>query len=89
MPNFKPKTLKKISVDEKKTITLDGKHTEIINKFNKELYEDIPKLKNQIQEKKKKILNISTIDEKIELENEIIELKKKIKQIKKKKKTIY
>ena len=54
MPNFKPKTLKKISVDEKKTITLDGKHTEIINKFNKELYEDIPKLKNQIQEKKKK-----------------------------------
>ena len=37
MPNFKPKTIKKIIVNKKKTVTLDGKHTEIINKLDKDI----------------------------------------------------
>ena len=34
MPNFKPKTAKKIIVNEKDTITLDKKHEEICSEFN-------------------------------------------------------
>ena len=31
MPNFKPKSKKKIKVSSKNTLTLDNKHTEKIN----------------------------------------------------------
>lgn len=86
MPNFKPKTIKKIIVSKKQTVTLDGKHTEIIDDINKQLKEELPKFKKKLLEKKKKLLDISTIEEKIILEEEIIKLKKCIKKIKKKKK---
>ena len=43
MPNFKPKTTKKIIVNQKDTITLDTKHNEIIEGFKKENDEIIPK----------------------------------------------
>jgi len=48
MSNFKPKTTKKINVNEKNNITLDRKHNEITNMFFKE-EELLPKL---IAEKK-------------------------------------
>lgn len=35
MPNFKPKTTKRIIVNEKDTITLDKKHEEICSDFKK------------------------------------------------------
>ena len=35
MPSFKPKTNKKVIVDEIKAATLDSKHDEIMNKFQK------------------------------------------------------
>ena len=86
MPNFKPKTIKKIIVNKKKTVTLDGKHTEIINKLDKDIIEELPKLKKKLLEKKKKLLNITTIEERIIIEEDISHLKKSIKSIKRKKK---
>ena len=40
MPNFKPKTTKKIQVDFRSSITLDGKHNDILNEIHKEENED-------------------------------------------------
>ena len=34
MPNFKPKTNKKIISDSKSLVTLDNKHNELLEKFN-------------------------------------------------------
>ena len=86
MPNFKPKTIKKILVNKKQTVTLDGKHTEIIQDINKQIKEELPKLKKKLLEKKKKLSCISTIEERIVIEEEISKLKGKIRKIKKKKK---
>ena len=86
MPNFKPKTIKKIIVSKKQTVTLDGKHTEIIDDINKQIKEELPKLKKKLLEKKKKLLNITTIEERIIIEEDISHLKKSIKSIKRKKK---
>jgi len=86
MPNFKPKTIKKILVNKKQTVTLDGKHTEIIQDINKQIKEELPKLKKKLLEKKKKLSCISTIEERIVLEEDISKLKGKIRKIKKKKK---
>ena len=36
MPAFKPKTTKKIIVDQKSTVTLDGKHSEYLDEFEKD-----------------------------------------------------
>jgi len=47
MPSFKPKNLKKIKVNKKTSTTLDGKHKEFINEFNKDEIDRIPKLKNE------------------------------------------
>ena len=35
MPNFKPKTNKKIKFNKKTSITLDTKHKEFLNEFSK------------------------------------------------------
>lgn len=88
MPNFKPKTTKKIEVDFRSSITLDGKHNDILNDIYIEENEKAPDLL-----KKKKYLEeilssemYSSIDEKIEIEDKIKEIKLKRKNIKKKKK---
>jgi hypothetical protein len=59
MPSFKPKTTKKIKVNKKTSTTLDGKHKEFINEFNKDEQDKIPKLKNE----KKEIMNKLTEDQ--------------------------
>jgi hypothetical protein len=88
MPNFKPKTTKKIEVDFRSSITLDGKHNDILNEIYKDESEKAPDLlkkKNYLE----KILNsetYSSIDEKLEIQDKIKEIKLKIKNIKKKKK---
>ena len=53
MPAFKPKTTKKIIVDQKSTVTLDGKHSEYLEEFEKdtELVEDLLQEKSSLQEK--------------------------------------
>jgi len=47
MPSFKPKNLKKFKVNKKTSTTLDGKHKEFINEFNKDEIDRIPKLKTE------------------------------------------
>ena len=47
MPNFKPKTTKRIIVNEKDTITLDKKHEEICSDFKKKNETLIPTLKKK------------------------------------------
>ena len=51
MPSFKPKTNKKLKYNKKSSVTLDGKHKEIIDSFNNDKEEQLPILR----EEKKKI----------------------------------
>jgi hypothetical protein len=53
MPAFKPKTTKKIIVDQKSTVTLDGKHSEYLDEFEKddETVEKLMEEKSELQEK--------------------------------------
>ena len=45
MPNFKPKSNKKIKFNKKASVTLDTKHKEFLNEFTKDEYDKIPELK--------------------------------------------
>jgi hypothetical protein len=47
MPSFKPKTMKKIKVNKKDTITLDSKHKEIMGEFSKDENDVLPSLKEE------------------------------------------
>ena len=53
MPAFKPKTTKKIIVDQKSTVTLDGKHSEYLEEFEKddEIVDELLVEKAELQEK--------------------------------------
>ena len=76
---FKPKTSKKIEVNKKHIVTLDSKHSEMIEKFNYQEEEELPKLKEQLALIKKKMKsNEITLDEKIDLDHEKRDIKKKI-----------
>jgi hypothetical protein len=90
MPIFKPKNTKKIVVNQNSIVTLDGKHTEMVEKFENDENIVIPKL---ISEKKQLLLKLSkdylTFDEKLEIEDKISLIKKNIKDIKIKKKKYY
>ena len=86
MPNFKPKTTKKIQVDYKSSITLDGKHKDILSEL-----EDVEKNEIPLLTDKRKMLELSlktyeTIDDKLEIQDKIKEIKDKIKKLKNKKK---
>jgi len=90
MPNFKPKTSKKIKFNKKQSVTLDAKHREILNDFNTEKTDTIPSLKNEIFQLKKKLHceNITT-EQRFDMQDNIEELEKQIKQIKAKKKDYF
>ena len=85
MPNFKPKTNKKINIDKKSIITVDTKHNEILKTFKKESkqLETHEKRKAYIKKELKKELSI---DEQIAYKDELYELNNKIKQLKHNKK---
>ena len=82
MPNFKPKTNKKIVLDNKNTVTLDNKHNELLKKFDANEKELIPEYKNKILNLKNRLktenLNIS---EKLDIKDEIKEYKSLIKKL--------
>jgi hypothetical protein len=91
MTGFKPKTMKKIKVNKKTSITIDNKHNEIMNEFSKDENDIIPSLmeeketyKIQLFEKEK--LNI---EQKLDLNDKIKEINEKIKDIKNKKKEYF
>ena len=92
MPNFKPKTNKKIKFNKKSSITLDAKHKEFLNEFNKDDNNRIPELKFERMEIKKKLLNENdtlTLEQKLDYQDKINELTKTIKETKIKKKDYF
>ena len=92
MPNFKPKTNKKIKYNKKSSITLDGKHKEFLNEFSK--YEDdiIPNLKIEKQDLKTKLEDVNnklSLEEKLDICDKMNEITKNINDLKKKKKDYF
>jgi hypothetical protein len=87
MPSFKPKTNKKIIYNKKNAVTLDNKHKEFLNEFNKDERDKIPELENEKIDLKEKLkqdkLNIET---KLEITDRIKEINVTIKELKNKKK---
>jgi alpha-galactosidase/6-phospho-beta-glucosidase family protein len=88
MTGFKPKTNKKIRVFKNDQVTIDGKHMEFLQEFEKNENEVIPKLKSKIL-KLKKELDKKTSDEKMDIQDEIEKYIKKIKDLKKFKKNYF
>jgi len=88
MPNFKPKTKKKIR-GGKTVLTLDRKHTEEISKFNNNKKILIPKLKNEIVNIKLKLESEKKLDIIMELKDDLREKKQKIRKLKKEEKSYY
>ena len=100
MPSFKPKTAKKIKVNKKNSITLDGKHREFINEFNKDENDRIPKLAKEKQQLQERLLQNEkynqnstesdghtrlTIEQIMEIKDRIKEITSEIKERKAKK----
>jgi hypothetical protein len=94
MPSFKPKTTKKIKVNKKSIVTLDGKHNEFINEFNKDEQDKIPKLKNEKVEilnklKENEETQKLSIEQVLDLKDSVGEINEKIKNIKIRKKEYF
>lgn len=95
MSAFKPNSLKQLTLNQKSATTLDGKHTEIINKFKNDENVIIPKYKTEIenlQERLNKIClneNKTNFSEKREIEERIKKIKGKIRKLEKEKKDYY
>jgi len=92
MPNFKPKTNKKIKFNKKTATTLDAKHKEFLNEFNKDDNNKIPELKFERNEIRQKIQNESdklSIEQRLDLQDKINEITHTIKEIKNKKKDYF
>jgi hypothetical protein len=86
MPSFKPKSIKKITICKKNSITLDGKHKEFINEFAKDEKNVIPNLKIERNELHKKLFNADTIEQKMDIQDRLNEIDENIKMLKLKKK---
>jgi hypothetical protein len=92
MPNFKPKSNKKIKFNKKSSITLDIKHKEFLNEFVKDENDRIPEYKIERQELKiqlKDDFDNLTVEQRLDLEDKINELSEKIKEVKSKKKDYF
>ena len=79
------KPQKKIRFDKKTSVTLDGKHREIINDLDKDESERIPEMKSDIHELKNTLRKINSFEKKIEVEETINEKKKRISVLKRRK----
>jgi len=92
MPNFKPKSSKKIKFNKKTSVTLDTKHKEFLNEFTKDENSKIPELKLERQELKQKLhdenSNLS-IEQRLDVEDKINEITDNIKELKTKKKEYF
>ena len=87
MPSFKPKSNKKFRVCKKYTTTLDGKHKEFINEFDKNEFDIIPTLKVERTDLKKQIetLDKTNIEQIMDMKDRIKEIDETIKELKNKK----
>ncbi len=82
MVGFKHKNTKKIVINSKKTTTLDGKHSDMMNEFNNNNNMLIPTLENEKEELKEK-LRVNNENPTLKLE-EILDIKEQIKTIRNK-----
>ena len=90
MPSFKPKSAKKIKYNKKSAVTLDIKHNEFLNEFNKDEEDRIPDLKLERQELKHQLKNQNlTIEQQLDIKDKINFLNETIKEIKSKKKEYF
>jgi hypothetical protein len=92
MPNFKPKSNKKIRFNKKSSVTLDTKHKEFLNEFVKDDNIVIPDLKIERQHIRNKIQDEYTnltIEQRLDLEDKLNELTEKIRETKTKKKAYF
>lgn len=94
MSSFKSKITKKIKINKKNSITLDNKHNEILNNFNKEITNQIPLLKEERNNLRKELcecseLNTANIEKRLDLTDKINDITQKIKDIKNKKKEYF
>ena len=82
MPSFKPKTTKKIKVDANSNVTLDGKHKEMVSKFN-EAEDKLPKLLDEKKVLKQKLASKHLkIEQRLSLEDRLYHVREEIKAIK-------
>jgi hypothetical protein len=90
MPSFKPKSAKKIKYNKKSAVTLDTKHNEFLNEFNKDEEDRIPDLKLERQELKYQLKNKNlTIEQELDIQDKINFLNETIKEIKSRKKEYF
>ena len=92
MPSFKPKTMKKIKVNKKDSITLDNKHNEIMDSFSKDETDIIPSLKEEkalLKNKLTKKGNKLSVEEIMDINDRIKEINENITEIKNKKKEYF
>jgi len=89
MPNFKPKNTKKIILNNKNNVTLDSKHSELIEKFNKIECETIPDLKIERINLKEKLKQTKNLEERLDIKDKINNIKLEIKKLKNEKKNYY
>ena len=92
MPNFKPKSNKKIKYNKKTAVTLDTKHKEFLNEFAKDENCTMPELKLERQELRDKIKNECddlTVEQRLDIQDKINELTEQIKEINSKKKNYF
>jgi hypothetical protein len=94
MPSFKHKTNKKIVVDKKRILTLDGVHRDLQTEFSLIKNETLPSLAREKKEILQKLYDSSRtnnldINEKIELNDRLYDIKLEISKNKKKIKDYY
>ena len=90
MPNFKPKSNKKIKFNKKTSVTLDTKHKEFLNEFNVDEKDLIPELRLERQEIKQQLDNDNlSIEQRLDLEDRIREITEQIRCVKTKKKEYF
>jgi len=89
MPSFKPKTNKKVIVDEIKAATLDTKHTEMIDFFKNNEKEVIPELNEKINTLRKSLNETSGNEKKKDIREKLNEVKLKRKELVEQKKRYY
>ena len=85
MPNFKPKSKKKIKFSTNYITTLDFKHQAKMTELNNIKTKEIPKLKRKKKKVKERMKKEKNIEKKMEIMDEIKEIRKTIKKLKLKK----
>ncbi len=92
MPNFKQAPGKNVKINKKHTTTLDGKHREFVNEFNKDEVDKIPKLKQERKMLKELVAlkgETITIEEKMDIQDKINDISALINRLKSKKKEYF